>query len=70
MDEARRLKLSFPDILTEDEIADGVDELGVLLYGDGRNAYRRFPSKRHARSSLLSRRAIYRSGADPDDMKK
>ena len=26
-------------ILGEDEIADGVDELGVLLYGHGRNAY-------------------------------
>lgn len=26
-------------ILTEDEIVDGVDELGVLLYGHSRNAY-------------------------------
>src|SRR5206468_11512328 len=26
-------------ILTEKEIVDGVDELGVLLYGHGRNAY-------------------------------
>lgn len=26
-------------ILTESEIADGVDELGVLLYGHGKNAY-------------------------------
>jgi homospermidine synthase len=26
-------------ILTEDEIVDGIDELGVLLYGHGRNAY-------------------------------
>ncbi|WP_262269255.1 homospermidine synthase [Microvirga yunnanensis] len=26
-------------ILTEDEIVDGVDELGVLLYGHARNAY-------------------------------
>ncbi len=26
-------------ILGEDEIADGVDELGVLLYGHGKNAY-------------------------------
>jgi homospermidine synthase len=26
-------------ILDEDEIADGVDELGVLLYGHGKNAY-------------------------------
>jgi homospermidine synthase len=26
-------------ILTEDEIVDGKDELGVLLYGHGRNAY-------------------------------
>jgi homospermidine synthase len=26
-------------ILEEDEIVDGVDELGVLLYGHGRNAY-------------------------------
>lgn len=26
-------------ILTEDEIIDGVDELGVLLYGHGKNAY-------------------------------
>jgi homospermidine synthase len=26
-------------ILGEDEIADGIDELGVLLYGHGRNAY-------------------------------
>jgi homospermidine synthase len=26
-------------ILDEDEIVDGVDELGVLLYGHGRNAY-------------------------------
>jgi homospermidine synthase len=26
-------------ILTEDEIQDGIDELGVLLYGHGKNAY-------------------------------
>jgi homospermidine synthase len=26
-------------ILEEDEIVDGIDELGVLLYGHGRNAY-------------------------------
>jgi homospermidine synthase len=26
-------------ILTESEIADGIDELGVLLYGHGKNAY-------------------------------
>ncbi len=26
-------------ILTEDEIVDGIDELGVLLYGHGKNAY-------------------------------
>ena len=26
-------------ILTEDEIVDGKDELGVLLYGHGKNAY-------------------------------
>jgi len=26
-------------ILTEDDIVDGVDELGVLLYGHGKNAY-------------------------------
>jgi homospermidine synthase len=26
-------------ILTENEIVDGVDELGVLLYGHGKNAY-------------------------------
>jgi homospermidine synthase len=26
-------------ILTEDEIADGIDELGVLLYGHAKNAY-------------------------------
>ncbi len=26
-------------ILAEDEIVDGIDELGVLLYGHGRNAY-------------------------------
>jgi homospermidine synthase len=26
-------------ILTEDDIVDGIDELGVLLYGHGRNAY-------------------------------
>ncbi|MDE3174639.1 MAG: homospermidine synthase [Pseudomonadota bacterium] len=26
-------------ILTENEIVDGIDELGVLLYGHGRNAY-------------------------------
>jgi homospermidine synthase len=26
-------------ILGEDEIADGIDELGVLLYGHGKNAY-------------------------------
>ncbi|MDH7793983.1 MULTISPECIES: homospermidine synthase [unclassified Beijerinckia] len=26
-------------ILEEDEIADGIDELGVLLYGHGKNAY-------------------------------
>ena len=27
------------DILTEDEIIDGIDELGVLLFGHGKNAY-------------------------------
>ena len=26
-------------ILTEDEIIDGIDELGVLLFGHGKNAY-------------------------------
>ncbi len=26
-------------ILEEDEIVDGIDELGVLLYGHGKNAY-------------------------------
>ena len=26
-------------ILTEDEIVDGIDELGVLLYGHAKNAY-------------------------------
>ncbi len=26
-------------VLEEDELADGIDELGVLLYGHGRNAY-------------------------------
>lgn len=27
------------DILTEDEIVDGIDELGVLIYGHSKNAY-------------------------------
>src|SRR5260370_9394522 len=27
------------DILDENEIEDGIDELGVLLYGHGKNAY-------------------------------
>jgi homospermidine synthase len=26
-------------VLNEDELVDGVDELGVLLYGHGKNAY-------------------------------
>ena len=36
-------------ILSEDDIVDGIDELGVLLYGHAKNAYGMAPSSRSKR---------------------
>jgi homospermidine synthase len=36
-------------ILSEDDIVDGIDELGVLLYGHAKNAYSYAPSSRSRR---------------------